>query len=141
MRKILAVMVMLAVTSIGCAYLPNPYDQDAFWQTKQSSGNLKDYFKEGGPKTAADLTAEANKIVGYPIIFTAKMAKQALAYYAKAIELDPNYIPAYMDMGSLKVAVGRKDLAVVDFQKACDLSGKDGCGWVEALHRQGYGVK
>ena len=46
---------------------------------------------------------------------------QAIANYTKAIELDPNYAPAYDNRGLVYADQGKYDLAISDFTKAIEL--------------------
>jgi eukaryotic-like serine/threonine-protein kinase len=49
---------------------------------------------------------------------------EALPYYRRAIELDPNFARAYAALGSMYTTVGQYDLAVENYKKAYDLRDK-----------------
>ncbi|HXY62464.1 MAG TPA: tetratricopeptide repeat protein, partial [Nitrospirota bacterium] len=55
----------------------------------------------------------------------------------KAIELDQHFANAFFSRGNLYLKTGSTQLAVLDFQKACDLGNDNGC---QAVHRidQGF---
>jgi tetratricopeptide (TPR) repeat protein len=51
----------------------------------------------------------------------------ALQDFSKAIELDRDYANAYYNRGNLYRSMGNKELAVADYQKACDLGHENAC--------------
>jgi len=64
-------------------------------------------------------TATAN--VGYPYYF-AQQYDQAIGYYQKALELDPNYSWSYLWIGQAKLEKGMYNEAIVDINKAIALA-------------------
>src|SRR5688572_20540438 len=64
-------------------------------------------------------TATAN--VGYPYYF-ARQYDQAIGYYRKALDLDPNYAWSYLWIGQANLGKGMYNEAIADINKAIALS-------------------
>ncbi len=58
-------------------------------------------------------------------------AAKALPYYAKALELDPKYLPALRSLGATQVRAGDFAAARGTLEKATSLYPKDGLSWLE----------
>src|SRR4029079_18609469 len=76
----------------------------------------RELCREGDPLSP---TATAN--VGYPYYF-AQQYDQAIGYYRKALELDPNYSWSYLWIGQAKLEKGMYNEAIVDINKAIALA-------------------
>jgi Tfp pilus assembly protein PilF len=60
---------------------------------------------------------------------------EALRDLDKAIELDKNDADSFINRGKIYGKLGKKELAIEDFRKACDMGSEEGCGALEAFEQ------
>jgi len=52
---------------------------------------------------------------------------KAIQYFSVAIEINQGYDPAYFNRGKYYAKTGKMELALADYQKACELGNENGC--------------
>jgi len=67
------------------------------------------------------------------LLLTTGHLEAAIADYAKAIELDPEFDRAYRNRGVAFLKMGRRTEAIADLQHACDLGNSSSCILLEEL--------
>jgi Tfp pilus assembly protein PilF len=63
------------------------------------------------------------------------MVDRAIEDYNTAVSLNPKFSKAYLDRGDLYQKTGTTELAVRDYQAACDLGSEAGCELLRSLPR------
>ena len=58
---------------------------------------------------------------------------RALNDFAQALALGRNTAAVHFNRGNLYLKIGRRDLALADFQKACDLGFEPGCSMTRQM--------
>lgn len=81
-------------------------------------------------RTKTDSKSPANWVNLGWIYFQQGQYNQALAQYKRAMDIDPNYYPAYYNLGLAYMQVEKYDLAAETFKKAVSLEPKSGVAFL-----------
>ncbi len=115
-------------------YLPGRYVAEAFgcqvsWDEKTRAVSVFKTKPEEGSKESEGYYKELGDKQ-----FGLGNYKEAIAYYSKAIELNPNYAKAYNNRGITYDELGQYDKGIADYNKAIELDPK----YAEAYYNQAY---
>ncbi len=115
-------------------YFKGSIDKDKFFQSNGARMNLGlCYFRKGMYPDALKVydevinrtPGEVKALYQRGLVYqyeTPPQPELALADYNKTLELDPNYVDAYLNRGSLYVdQLGKNDLGIADFNKLLEL--------------------
>src|SRR5207247_3811437 len=70
------------------------------------------------------LSLIVNDVVGW-IYYEEREYDQAKQQFAKTLEMDPNYVPAILDLGTVYLRIGDSQKALAQFSKAKKLSAEN----------------
>jgi tetratricopeptide (TPR) repeat protein len=86
---------------------------------------------EQAKKQGAALYFQAGKLEG-----DKKSWPQAAAHFSRAIDLDPNNPQSFLWRAGANAQQGRQDLAIQDYDRACDMGLQNSCQWAAGLRAQ-----
>ena len=95
--------------------------------------------KNGIPRLAAALKTHQPRHPSYYLMMAqAQTGPASLPFYEKALELDPNYLPALRNYGAAQARQGQPEAARATLEKTTKLHPNDSLAWLELarLYRQ-----
>ena len=95
--------------------------------------------RNGIPRLAAALKTHQPQHPSYYLMMAqAQTGAASLPFYERAIQLDPNYLPALRNYGATQARNGQPEAALATLEKTTKLHPNDSLGWLELarLYRQ-----